>query len=110
MAITPAFLGSAQLTTSAAAVYTAPTAVHAVVKKATFTNTSGSAVTLSVYRVPSGGSALPGNTVISAMSLAAGQAYVAQELDNVVLGPGDSIEAFASAATAVVAMLNGFTY
>lgn len=110
MAITPAVLqAGTQLGTSAAALYTAPANTRAVVKKATFTNTSAGAVTFTVYRVASGGSPGDANTIIKAKSLAANESYTCPELSNQVIGPGDSIQALASAGTSITAVISGFT-
>lgn len=108
--ISPAVLqGGVVLGTSAAAIVTGAASQLAIVKRAVFTNFSGSAASLTVYRVPSGGT--PGNAteIIAAQSLAPGQAYVAPELANAVLNPGDTIQAFASAGTSISAQIWGYT-
>jgi len=62
-----------------------------------------------VYRVASGGAAGAANTIIKDKRLTPGQSYVAPEVANMVLNSGDSIQALASAATAVTAVLMGYT-
>lgn len=48
---------------------------------------------LTVYRVPSGGTANAGNTVISARNIAVNETYNCPELINKALQAGDSIYA-----------------
>lgn len=110
MAIIPAFLGSAQLTTTTAPVLTVAAGLHAVIKSATFTNITGSAATITVYRVPSGGSPGSDNALLLSFSIAANTTYIARELQNVVLGAGDSIQAKASAGTAINCFLDGMVF
>lgn len=110
MAVVPAFLGSAQLTTTTAPVLTVASGVHAVIKSALFTNITGSAATVTVYRVPSGDTAGSDNAVLLSFSVAANTAYIARELQNIVLGPGDSIQAKASAGASINVWLDGFVY
>ena len=100
---------STQLTASAAAIYTSQTRGTAVIKRAVFTNTDVVAQTITVYRVPNGGSATTANIVIDAYSLTAGQAYVASELSSMVLAGGDAIYAKASAGAVVNVTMSGFT-
>jgi hypothetical protein len=108
--VTPAALvGPTQLGTSIAALYTAPGATKATVSRAVFTNVTGGAVTFTVEVVRSGGSTGTDKIVISAQSVAAGAAYVAPELERLVLATGDSIQALASAATSINAIISGFT-
>ena len=93
-------LGQAQLTNVAAAVVS-PSGVTFVIKKAVFTNTDVVARTITVYKVAAAGSPGATNTVISAFSLSAGQAYVAGELANMVLESGKTLQALASTAAVV---------
>lgn len=110
MSVVPAFLGSAQLTTTAAPILTVAAGVHAVIKSALFTNITGSAATITVYRVPSGDTPGSANAMLLSFSIAANTAYIARELQNIVLGPGDSIQAKASAGTAINAWLDGIVF
>lgn len=90
-----------QLTGAAAAYYTAPTNTRAVIKAATLTNTTAGAVAVTVYLVPSGGSAGATNVLISALNLAAGAAYACPELINQVIEAGGSLQAFGLNVTLV---------
>lgn len=110
MAITPAFLGSGQMGASNSALYTSPAGVHTVLKKATFTNVSGGAVAFGIHRTASGGTPSAADQIITGQSLSANQCYIAQELGNVVLAPGDSIQGAAASATSITYMLNGYTF
>lgn len=87
------FAAGSQLTAAATTYYTAPANTKAVVKQAELVNTTGAAVTCTVYVIPSGGAANAANTVISARSIAPGEAYPCPELVNQVLEAGGFIQA-----------------
>jgi hypothetical protein len=107
--IAPANLGAGTLTASAVAYVTAAANTTVIIKAVTFTNTDVAARTITVHRVPSAGSATTGNRIISAYSLSAGQAYVAPECANLVLAPGETLQALASTAAVVNIAASGFT-
>lgn len=96
-----------QLTASAVAVVTCAANTQIIIKRAVFTNVTGGAVTVTVYRVPSGGSPGATNTLISTYSVGANSAYVSPELANMVMNPGDTIQALASAAASINAFASG---
>lgn len=102
-------LGAGTLTAAAATYVTAGASGYAIIKSAVFTNTDVAARTITVHRVPNGGSATTGNRVITAFSLAAGQAYVAPELANMVLAPGETLQALASVTSVVNIAVSGLT-
>lgn len=77
------------------------------ISSATLANTSGSAVTVSVSVVKSGGTAGASNRVIPGYSIAPGDSVVLTWLVDVLLGPGDFISAIASAASAVALVITG---
>lgn len=82
-----------------------------VVKKVTFTNVTGSPVTLSVNRVPFGGSPSTSNLVMDSVSIpSVGQTYIANELNGLTLGLGDSLYMVAGSASAIVVTASGFTF
>lgn len=109
MSINPAVLQPAiVLTTGAVAVVTGPVNGQAIIKQKVFTNVTGSAVTITVFRVPNGGSAGTGNIIIDARSIAANGTDLAPELANAVLNAGDTIQAEASAGTAINFFASGF--
>lgn len=97
----------AQLTAAAATYYTAPQNTTAIVKKLTVTNTSAGAVTVTLYKVPSAGTAGAANTITSAKSIAPGATYEAFEFENHVLAAGDMIQALASAAASLTLAASG---
>lgn len=107
--ISPQNLGAGTLTAAAATYVTATGTSYVIIKNATFTNTDTVARTITVHRVPNAGSATTGNRIISATSLNAGQAYVAPELANLVLAPGETLQALASSAGVVNIAVSGFT-
>ncbi len=74
MSIKPNNIVAAQLTNAAATYYTAPANTKVVLKKLTFTNTDTVARTVTVYLVPSGGTAGVTNILVSARAIAAGDA------------------------------------
>lgn len=88
--------------------FTGIAAQLAVVKRAVFTNTSGSPVTLLAYRLPSAGSVGATAEMINT-TLAAGQSYVSPELSNAVVLTGDTIQATAGTASVVSCQIFGYT-
>lgn len=97
-----------QLTTSAVSQYLTPGNTATIVKKVTVTNSTGAAVTLTMYKVPSGGSVGASNIIVSAQSIPAGATYEVYAAENHVLMTGDSIFALASANTALTLHISGF--
>lgn len=87
--------------------YTAPANTRTIVDKATATNTTAGAVTITFNLVASGGSASATNTVISAQSVAAGATYLCPEVAGHVLNPGDFISAIAGTATSISVRVSG---
>lgn len=100
-----ALQGGIILGTASTVLYLAPASTSGVVKRGVFTNVG--AVTITVTATVTRG-ASPPLTIISAQPVSAGQAYIASELSNLVLGPGDTIAASCSAAASVNAFLSGF--
>ena len=114
MTITPVRMASAAyIPTSLTTLYTCPSSTvnGAVVRKAVFNNVSGTSASFTLYVVPTGGTAGASNQVISSVTVQNGsEPYIAAELGNLVLNPGDTIQALASTASAIVAMISGFTF
>lgn len=79
----------------------------AVIDKFTATNTSGSAVTISVNLVPDAGSATTSNLVVSAKSIQAGETYNLYELVGQSLESGGFISTICSTASALVISATG---
>lgn len=105
--ITPAQLVAPQLLGAAdASVYSPPTNTAAQISRAVFTNTTSSAVTITAGITP-GGALGASTTMISARTLAPGEAYVSPELAGAVIPPGSQIHVFASAAASVTFTASG---
>lgn len=100
---------SVQLSNSAAAIYTAPALGQAVIKRAVFTNTDTVPHTITIHRVPSGGTALTSNLLVSGYRLTPGESYISNELSNMVLNGGEAIYALADTASQVNVTMSGFT-
>lgn len=101
MSVTPKTITAAQVAASATAYYTAPTNTRSVIKKLTFTNTTAGALTVTVYLVPSGGTASATNTLVSARTIGAGETYECFEAQGQVLQAAGMLQALASAATSI---------
>ncbi len=97
-----------QLANSDAAVYTAPTLTTANIARAVFTNTTAGAVTITAG-ITTGGALAAATTMISARSLAPGEAYVSPELAGAVIPAGSALHAYASAATSITFTMSGLT-
>ena len=61
-------------------------------------NTTGSNANLTLYAVPSGSSAVVGTMIVNALPIPAGET-VSLDQEKLVLGSGDTIQGFSSAAT-----------
>lgn len=96
-----------QLTTSTATYYTAPTGTTAVLKRAVFSNTTASPVTIRANVVTLAGSASASNQVINDRTVAPGESYISPELAGIVLGAGDFLQALASANTSITLVVSG---
>lgn len=90
------------LTTSAATLYTVTGAPTALLQRGRirFTNTSGSAVNVTAYNVPSGGTAGSANEFCPVLSVPGNSNL---DIDVPVLAIGDFVQALASTGSAVVA-------
>ena len=109
MAISPVVMQPGfVLANSAQIVYTTPANVRAIVKRATFTNVDTVTRTFTVYRVPSLGSPLTNNTIISAQTLSPGEDYSPISLSGLTLNPGETIQAMADASGVVNFFMSGF--
>lgn len=81
---------AATLTGSAASYYAAPTLTSASIHAASGNNPTGGAVTINVYKVPSG-SAADGTTKLVSKAVAAGKTVQLPELVNHKLEPGTQL-------------------
>ena len=98
-----------QLTNADALYYTVPANTTGVIKRATFTNTSAGAVTITANIVPSAGSSSASNRIIDPQdtTLSAGQAYVALELAGKTMPAGTMVRMLASANSAITVAIDG---
>lgn len=80
------------LTGTATSQYTAPSATYASIHAASANNPTGGAVTLNVYKVPTG-SVADGTTKITSKTIAAGRTGQLPDLVNHKLEPGTQIYA-----------------
>ncbi len=71
------------------------------------TNQTGLAQTVSIYLVPSGGSASAVNRPIVTKALQAGETYLCPEVRNWTMNNGDFIAAIASAASSITLGIAG---
>lgn len=89
---------NAALTTSVSNAYVS--SGDTVTSVAYFCNYSGSPVNIHVYVVPSGGTASDSNIIYSNVNIQAGDTYI-METEKIIFGNGDTLQANASANTAV---------
>lgn len=99
-------LESTQLAAAQTTLYTA-TGVRTILDKISATNVSGSAATVTVNLVPTGGSAGGTNTIVSAKSLQAGESYGFPELVGHVLNQGGFVSVLAGTAAAINLRISG---
>ena len=101
MSYTLVAIAPAQLTATVATYYTVGANKKARVLNLTVCNSTGTARTFTVHRVPSAGTASATNMVISARPISAGETQIVREFIGKVLAAGETIQALADAATAV---------
>jgi hypothetical protein len=99
--VAPAQLGNAD-----AQVYLAPTSTTAKIGRAVFTNTTASAVTITAG-ITTGGALAAGTTLISARTVAPGEAYVSPELAGAVIPAASALRAYASASASITFTMSG---
>ena len=104
----PKAIPSSQLTTSAAAYYSVPSGTVSTIANLSLSNTSASPVSVTVYNVPSAGSASTANILVPAYSLAAGQSYVPPQAIGLQMAAGATLQALA--ATGAVVNIQGGVY
>lgn len=95
-----------QLANADASVYTTPTSSTAKIGRAVFTNTTASAITITAG-ITTGGALGASTTMISARTLAPGEAYVSPELAGAVIPAASALRAYASAVTSVTFTASG---
>ena len=103
--VSPKTITSAQLTTSAATYYLTPANTKAIIKKLTFTNSTATAQTVTVYLVPSGGTSGVTNILVSGRTVAPGETYECFEAQGQTFQAAGFLQAKSDAATAIT--ING---
>ena len=83
------------LTDAAATYYTCPASTRCVITKLVFCNAATAAQTVTVYRVPSGGTAGTTNIVVLTHALAQSETWECYAMEGHTLNPGDFISALA---------------
>lgn len=94
----PKLFEPAQLGTSAAVYYTVPAASVLRAGRVRFTNTTGTAATVSVNVIPSAGLNADSNCIAKAVSIAANDS---KDFDLPIMKAGDTLEALSGTATAL---------
>jgi len=94
--ITPAKLGQAAVTTGVTTLYTTPASTRALLKEFNVANTTGSAINVRVFIVPSAGAAGTGNAFLYDVPVPANNALQYNGLQ--VLNAGDTIQIQAASA------------
>ena len=94
--IVPTKLGQAAITTGVTTLYTVPASTRTLLKEFSIANTTGAAINVRVFLVPSGGSAGTGNAFLYDASVPANNAL---QYDGVqVMNAGDTIQVQAASA------------
>lgn len=101
-------INGSQLTIAAAVYYTAPVNTVATISAMSITNTTGTARTVTVHLVPSGGGATASNTVCSARVVSPGETFNVFGAIGQSLAAGGTIQALADAATALTIVASGY--
>jgi hypothetical protein len=81
--------------------------LRTIIDKCVATNSSGSAATIALNIVPSGGSAGASNIMLQTKSLNAGESYSCPEVVGAVLESGDFLSGIAGTASAIVIRVSG---
>jgi hypothetical protein len=106
-AIGKVLIQDTQIAASATTYYTAGAGVQTRIDKFTVTNPTATARTVTIYLLPSGGTASDADVVISARGINAGETYTCPEVVGQWLNSGGFIQALASAATALSLRASG---
>lgn len=96
-----------QVANSTATYYTA-TNKKLKIDKATGFNSDGSAATLDVWIVPSGGTAGDGNKIIEGKSILSGATEILYELEGHIIPSGSTLQASSGTNDAITLTISGF--
>ena len=109
MIVEKVLVESIQLTTAAVVYYSTSVKVQAVLTAATVSNTTATAATVTVYFTPPGANPGAANAIIWQQSIPAGKTVsLYQMVNHVLLSAGTTIQALASAATALTFRCSGY--
>ena len=97
-----------QLTASAANYYTVPANTVTTIAAATATNTTATARTVTVYLVPSAGTAGVSNAILSARTVSPGESYNIASAIGQSIPAGATFQALSDAAAAVTLVVSGY--
>lgn len=101
----PKTITPTQLTNVTATYYTTPANTKAIIKKLTFTNSTATAQTVTVYLVPSGGAAGVTNILVDARVVGAKETYECFEAQGQTFQPAGTLQAKSDAGAAIT--ING---
>jgi hypothetical protein len=96
-----------QLTGSAATYYTAPANTRTIITSMSLCNTTATARTVTIYLIPSGGSASDSNTIVKNCLVPAYDTRVVYEAQRQVIKTAGFIQALADSASAVTLQASG---
>ena len=103
MAVQPIPLFAPQQLTNSAATYYTSTNILTRIDKLTFTNQDSSAHTVTVYLVPSAGSATAANLITKTYQIPGGATYNCPDVVGHILGVGGTLQMLADAGAEVTA-------
>lgn len=103
--VSPKTITPAQLTVAAATYYLTPANTKGIVKKLTFTNSTATAQTVTVYLVPSGGTAGVTNILVDARVVGAHETYECFEAQGQTFQAAGFLQAKSDAGSAIT--ING---
>lgn len=100
-------ISGSQLTASAATYYTVPANTKCVLKRITFCNTDTVPRAITIYLVPSAGSAADSNTITKTKTLYPNETWSCPDSEGHVIEAGGTVQAMADAATAITIIGSG---
>jgi len=87
--------------------YTTSTGVVTLLRRLTFHNSDVDTQTVSIWIVPSSGTADDSNLILDAKAVGADQTYTFPDIESHVMKSGDTFVVQASAATSIMMILSG---
>jgi hypothetical protein len=96
-----------QLATTPRQLYVCPPNTYVKISATTLSNASATAASATLHLVPAGGQPSTATQITPGQSINAGATYVATELNNHILQPGDSIWGSADLTSAINVHISG---